>query len=309
MSFLTWRFVRSFIPLDVVLRSRGLVVPSRCGCCFAEEEALLHVFVSGPIASEVWKRMSSRFGFQLSNCTSMAAVFIAWFLTYEALLKTHIKVLIPIVVCWFLWLARNQERFQGGRWEVNRIIREVDSFMEQLGRANKLCRSQFSGDADCELLRWVRGSPRRRSPCAIAWERPPFGEFKFNSDASVLQGRATGGGLLRDYQGKLVFTFYKEFGDQGVLEAECMALLCGLQLCLQRGVYPSLVEVDSKALVQLVVSGAIAKWPLCNSLRKVRGLLEVFSAAISHVYREANVPADRLAAVGLSGSQVYEQGR
>nr|XP_027101056.1 uncharacterized protein LOC113720378 [Coffea arabica] len=308
MSFLAWRLVRSFIPLDVVLRSRGLAIPSRCGCCFGEEEALLHVFVSGPIASEVWKRMSSRFGFQLCNCTSMAAVFIAWFLTSEAMSKTHIRVLIPIVVCWFLWLARNQERFQGGRWEVNRIIREVDSFMEQLGRANKLCRSQFSGDADCELLRWVRRSPRRRSPCAIAWVRPLFGEFKFNSDASVLQGRATGGGLLRDYQGKLVFAFYKEFGDQGVLEAECMALLFGLQLCLQRGVYPSLVEVDSKALVQLVVSGAIAKWPLCNSLRKVRGLLQVFSAAISHVYREANVPADRLAAIGLIGSQVYEQG-
>nr|XP_027075960.1 uncharacterized protein LOC113699812 [Coffea arabica] len=310
------------VPFDVSQKDRLVWLPStsglftvksawevlRCGCCFGEEEALLHVFVSGPIASEVWKRMSSRFGFQLCNCTSMAAVFIAWFLTSEALSKTHIRVLIPIVVCWFLWLARNQERFQGGRWEINRIIREVDSFMEQLGRANKLCRSQFSGDADCELLRWVRGSPRRRSPCAIAWERPRFGEFKFNSDASVLQGRATGGGLLRDYQGKLIFAFYKEFGDQGVLEAECMALLFGLQLCLQRGVYPSLVEVDSKALVQLVVSGAIAKWPLCNSLRKVRGLLEVFSAAISHVYREANVPADRLAAVGVIGSQVYEQG-
>ncbi|XP_071933066.1 uncharacterized protein [Coffea arabica] len=86
-----------------------------------------------------------------------------------------------------------------------------------------------------------------------------------------------------------------------------MALLVGLQLCHQRGVVPSLVEVDSKALVQLVVSGAVAKWPLCNNLRKVRNLLEGFSAAIYHVFREANVPADRLAAVGLMGSQVFDQ--
>nr|XP_027120463.1 uncharacterized protein LOC113737428 [Coffea arabica] len=307
MAFLAWRLVRKFIPLDVVLKSRGVSFPSRCGCCYGEEEDLLHVFVTGPIASQVWKQVSSRFGFQLRNCTTMASVFIAWFLTSDASAKNHIRVILPIVVCWFIWLARNGERFQGGRWEVNGIIRDVDNFIEQLGKANRLHRSQFRGDADCEWLRLVRGDPRRRSPCAIAWNKPPCGKLKLNSDASVIQGKATGGGLLRDYQGKLIFAFYKEFGDQGVLEAECMALLVGLQLCHQRGVVPSLVEVDSKALVQLVVSGAVAKWPLCNNLRKVRNLLEGFSAAIYHVFREANVPADRLAAVGLMGSQVFDQ--
>ncbi|XP_071906020.1 uncharacterized protein [Coffea arabica] len=206
----------------------------------------------------------------------MASVFIAWFLTSDASAKNHIRVILPIVVCWFIWLARNRERFQGGRWEVNGIIRDVDNFIEQLGKANRLSRSQFRGDADCEWLRLVRGHPRRRSPCAIAWTKPPCGKLKLNSDASVIQGKATGGGLLRDYQGKLIFAFYKEFGDQGVLEAECMALLVGLQLCHQRGVVPSLVEG--------------------------------FSAAIYNVFREANVPADRLAAVGLMGSQVFDQG-
>mgnify|MGYP004722219025 FL=1 len=58
----------------------------------------------------------------------------------------------------------------------------------------------------------------------------------------------------------------------------------------------------------MVVSGAVAKWPLCNNLRKVRSLLKGFSAAIYNVFREANVPADRLAAVGLMGSQVFDQG-
>ena len=140
----------------------------------------------------------------------------------------------------------------------------------------------------------------------IAWEKPPLGLLKFNSDASVNHGRATGGGLVRDCQGKLIFTFYKEFREQDVLEAESMALLFGLQLCLQRGFRPSLVEMDSKALVQLVVSGVIAKWPLCNILRKVRGLLEGFSASISHIFREANSPADRLAAIRAVGVRVYD---
>ncbi|XP_027098924.2 uncharacterized protein [Coffea arabica] len=306
MSFFAWRLVRNFLPLDVGLRSRGLPLPSRCGCCYREEETLLHVFLSGPVASEVWRRISAWFGFHLSNCPSMASVFISWYFTSATSAKNHIRVFMPLVVCWFLWVARNQERFQGVRWEVNKIIREVDYFWEQLGKANKLRRSHFTGDVDCELVQWVKAPSRRRAPCAIAWIKPPPGVLKLNSDASVVQGLATGGGLLRDCQGKLIFAFYKEFRDQDVLGAECMALLFGLQLCSQKGLRPSLVEVDSKALVQLVVSGAIAKWPLCNSLRKVRGLLKDFTASISHIYREANVPADRLAAVGATGAQVYE---
>ncbi|XP_027150340.1 uncharacterized protein LOC113750578 [Coffea eugenioides] len=307
MSFLAWRLVRNFLPLDVVLRSRGLPIPSRCGCCYREEEVSLHVFCTGPVASQVWRKISSRFGFKLVNCSSMASVFISWYFSSPSVSKNHIRVMKPIVVCWFLWAARNQERFQGVRWEVDRIIRDVDGFWEQLGRANKLQRSHFTGDGDCELLQRIKSPPRRRVPCAVAWDKPPFGVLKLNSDASVIHGQAKGGGLLRDCHGKLVFAYYKELGEQDVLGAECMALLCGLQLCLQRGLWPSLVEVDSKALVQLVGSGASARWPLCNDLRKVRGLLEGFSASISHVFREANLPADRLAVGGPTSGQVYEQ--
>ncbi|XP_071920627.1 uncharacterized protein [Coffea arabica] len=306
MSFLAWRVVRNALPLDAALRSRGLALPSRCGCCYLEEEALLHVFLTGPVTSEVWRRVSGRFGFQLQNCWSMASVFVAWYLSSPSSSKNHIRAFMPVVVCWFLWLARNQERYHGVRWGSIKIIHEVDVFLEQLGRANRLHRSHFTGDADCDLFRSVQAPPRRRTPRAIAWVKPLPGVLKLNSDASVNQGRASGGGLLRDSQGKLIFAFYKEFGEQDVLSAESLALLFGLNLCLQRGLRPSVVEVDSKALVQLVVSGAIAKWPLCNILRKIRSLLEGFSATVSHIFREANSSADRLAAVGASGICIYD---
>nr|XP_027088507.1 uncharacterized protein LOC113709854 [Coffea arabica] len=247
MSFLAWRVMRNFLPLDVTLRSRGLSCPSRCGCCYLEEEDLLHVFFKGPVASEVWRRMSARFGFRLSNCLGMASVFKAWYWTAAIPSKDHIRTFMPVVLCWFLWSARNQERFCGVRWGSDKVICEVDHFLEGLGKANLFRRSHFNGDVDCDLLRLVTTPPRRRIPRAIMWEKPPFGLLKLNSDASVKHGRATGGGLVRDYQGKMIFAFYKEFGEYNVLEAEGLALLFGLQLCSQRGLRPSLVEVDSKA--------------------------------------------------------------
>ncbi|XP_071926081.1 uncharacterized protein [Coffea arabica] len=307
MSFFAWRLVRNFLPLDVTLRDRGLILPSRCGCCYLEEEALLHVFLTGPVASEVWRRVSGRFGFQLRNCSRMASIFLSWHITAPTSAKEHIRAVLPIIVCWFIWLARNQERYQGMRWGVDKILREVDCFLDQLGRAGKFCRAHFKGDADCDLLKFIKASPRRRVPCAVAWAKPPLGFFKLNSDASVNRGRASGGGLLRDSQGRLIFAFYKEFGEQDVLEAESLALLFGLQVCAQRGICPSLIEVDSKTLVQLLASGVIGKWPLCNVLRQIRDLLDGFSASISHVFREANSSADRLVAVGAGGTWVYDQ--
>nr|XP_027103123.1 uncharacterized protein LOC113724413 [Coffea arabica] len=221
MSFFAWRLVRNFLPLDVTLRDRGLILPSWCGCCYLEEEALLHVFLTGPVALEVWRRVSGRFGFQLRNCSRMASE--------SGALSGH----------------------------------------AMRGRQNTSRGGLFFGSA---------------------WE-----------------GRASGGGLLRDSQGRLIFAFYKEFGEQDVLEAESLALLFGLQVCAQRGICPSLIEVDSKTLVQLLASGVIAKWPLCNVLRKIRDILDGFSASISHVFREANSSADRLAAVGAGGTWVYDQ--
>nr|XP_027067839.1 uncharacterized protein LOC113693511 [Coffea arabica] len=229
MSFLAWRLVRNFLPLDMTLRCRGLALPSRCGCCYLEEEALLHVFLTGPVASEVWRRVSGRFGFQLRNCSSMAQE--------PGALSGHA-------------MGGWQDTSRGGLFFG--IARE--------GRSLR------------------GGGPLVRLP-----GRNRHWLLKLNSDASVNCGRASGGGLLRDSQGKLIFAFYKEFGEQDVLEAESMALLFGLQLCDQRGFCPSLVEVDSKTLVQLVGSGVIAKWPLCNILRKVRDLLEGFSA-LSHIF-------------------------
>ena len=61
------------------------------------------------------------------------------------------------------------------------------------------------------------------------------GFYKWNTDASVREQVASGGGVLRDSTGKVIFAFYKEFGEIEVLSAEASALLFGLQLCVDGG--------------------------------------------------------------------------
>lgn len=68
-------------------------------------------------------------------------------------------------------------------------------------------------------------------PTVVKWHKPEGGYFKLNTDASVCDKRASGGDLLRDHNGKLIFAFYKEFGEMDIIQGECSALLYGLQLC------------------------------------------------------------------------------
>ncbi|XP_027157989.1 uncharacterized protein LOC113759610 [Coffea eugenioides] len=114
-------------------------------------------------------------------------------------------------------------------------------------------------------------------------------------DASVSHKRAYRGGLLRDSDGRLIFAYYKEFRELDVLMAESSSLLHGLQLCRDLARGPLLVEVDSKSLVGLLNAGATSRWPLCNTLCRIRALLSSLSATVSHVFREANASADALA--------------
>ena len=65
------------------------------------------------------------------------------------------------------------------------------------------------------------------------------------------------------------------------------------------------VEVDSTALVHLLQSFTIGKWPLCNTLPYIRRLLSQLSATQYHIYRDSNATADKIASLGLGCDRLF----
>nr|XP_027120504.1 uncharacterized protein LOC113737473 [Coffea arabica] len=254
MSIFAWRLLRNCVPLDSVLRRRGLPLVSRCSCCLKDEESILHLFVNGPVARE----------------------------------------------------GRNKVRFEGQALSARRVIREVVNFIHDLGRAWKLEKAQFYRDLDSDWASLASSVARKRQAVVVTWTKPPAQRYKLNTDASVVNERASGGGLLRDSDGRLIFAFYKEFGEKGVLQAEALALLEGLRACAAKGVQEVLMEVDSAVLVPLVKSLALGGWSHCNLLRRIRRLLDQVSVSFIHIFREANMVVDRLAALQGCPSMVFD---
>ena len=79
----------------------------------------------------------------------------------------------------------------------------------------------------------------------VVWNKPSHNFLKLNTNASVVSIWAYEGGLLQTHEEKLVFAFYKEFGEVDLLTVEALSLVWGLQFCQEKGVEDFEVEVDS----------------------------------------------------------------
>ncbi|XP_027171647.1 uncharacterized protein LOC113771242 [Coffea eugenioides] len=232
-------------------------------------------------------------------------LLMSWFLSHRMVNENHIRVIIPMVALWFIWRARNHTRFEGSRMSAESIIWQVGNLIEQLGDSQKLGRL-FRGDGDCVWARGRRAAAVRR-PYLVAWVKPLAHYLKLNTDASVTATGAFGGGVVRSNEGKMIFAFYKEFGEASVVHAEALALLAGLTYCQERHLTGVRVESDSEALVRMVASEALACWPLCNALRRIRSILTNLEATLSHVYRQANMVADAIASAHLGHDVLYNE--
>nr|XP_027077022.1 uncharacterized protein LOC113700774 [Coffea arabica] len=202
---------------------------------------------------------------------------------------------MPAIVIWFLWKVRNRARHEGVPFQSRQVILDIESFVVQLGQAGVLMPKHFIRDLEHPWAPTKGIRSKRFKVCAVAWSRPPLNMLKLNTDASVFGARASGGGLVRDHTGHLIFAFYKEFGEVDTLTAEGLSLWHALLYCKERNLTGLLAEVDSEVLVHFLLFSDTSKWPLCYTLHRIQSLLVELSSTVRHIFREANSCADKLA--------------
>nr|XP_027127723.1 uncharacterized protein LOC113743824 [Coffea arabica] len=305
VSFFVWRLLRNWISLDSLLQDKGVALCSRCSCCQQGPETINHLFLHGTVAGEVWEHFFKVFGLLPFTAVSVAAMLSHWFFSHSQVSSTHVRVLVPLLVFWFIWKSRNNARFDACQITSSQVIFQIEELLGWMGKARAFSSAPFSGDRDCPWAAFGNSYGRPKAMVPVSWEKPLPGHLKLNTDASVLTGKAAGGWVLRDHDGKVISTYYKELGDLGVLEVEAQALLEGLKMCAEQETGALTVESDSKVLVQLVNSEAVSKWPVCTVLWEIRHLLHQMRAPLQHVFREANLVADALASLQVGGHCCY----
>lgn len=92
------------------------------------------------------------------------------------------------------------------------------------------------------------------------WDKPSPEWFKPNIDGSVRDGNVTGGGIIRNTEGKLVASFSIYYGEGTKNMAEFLVLKDGMLLCKQLNVSPVFIESDSMLTVSAVTTTKVDNW-------------------------------------------------
>lgn len=285
-----WKAARGILMTNQIRFRRGFSESDRCPICHQNTESTLHLFRDCGVAKVVWLNLkldiptpffeeTSFERWMLFNLRSVSSVdFGKWNLIFAITLDR-------------LWWARNELVFKqitpSSACTTTRIKHLVDEVQNSDRLLNGLCRK-----VSHQLLN-----------SNINWEVPVLGYAKLNCDGAVrsFNEKAACGGVLRDDNGAFLWGFAVKLGRCTVTQAELWAIIHGLKLAKERGYSKIMVESDSLTAVKFINGGCLHSHqckPLVNEIHKLMAELE--SIQVSHVFREANQVADRLANCGLS---------
>ncbi|EOY06960.1 Uncharacterized protein TCM_021522 [Theobroma cacao] len=299
ISFFLWRVLNNWIPVELRMKDKGIHLASKCVCC-RSEESLIHVLWENPVAKQVWNFFAKSFQIYVSKPKHISQIIWAWFFSGDYTRNGHIRILIPLFICWFLWLERNDAKHRHMGMYPNRVIWRIMKLLNQLHAGSLLKQWQWKGDTDIATMWGFKYPPKYcQSPQIISWIKPFIGEYKLNVDGSSKSSQnAAGGGVLRDHTGKLAFAFSENLGPLPSLQAELHALLRGLLLCKERNITNLWIEMDALVAVQMVQQSQKGSHDIRYLLESIRLCLRSFSYRISHIYREGNQAADFLSNKG-----------
>ncbi|KAL2542518.1 Uncharacterized protein Adt_03496 [Abeliophyllum distichum] len=165
---------------------------SRCQCC-SEIETIQHVFIDSPVAHQVWHHFSSIFGIPLKVGEMLQHRFQTWRFSCQFVRSGHIHTIIPLLVLWFIWTAKNDAKNRGIGMEPSRIIWRVHHTISLLHTGKLFQFVHWRGDLDLAPHFGITLiSPTPNPPTLVYWRVPSVGSAKINTDGCVRDGFASG---------------------------------------------------------------------------------------------------------------------
>jgi hypothetical protein len=200
-----------------------------------------------------------------------------------------------LMLLWRAWHLRNNIIHEDGKCTVEASAIFLQNYLDTLNCVGSGESSKGKGlQASCALQDHVH-----RNEGHFPWWSPPeVGRLKMNVDASFIKESNDGfmGVVIRDHLGTVLCSMAQKLNKcADGEEAEALALLHGLRLCVQHGFSPEVVETDCAAVYAAVNGPAQNLSILCavySEIASIRGSSFLFT--LSQVERECNSVAHEL---------------
>lgn len=286
-----WKCYHKSIGVKACLDSRGICLDITCPLCLQQPETIMHAPRDCQVIKAIW--------FQLGRDRLDDKFFVSdsedWLadngmFNYPYSPNQPPWKFVFLFAISSIWLKRNLLVFYN-KSAHHSLIPEI------LSKSSEFFHCTMS----------PRNAPRMTTKL-IKWEKPASEWVKLNTVGSSLgnPGIAGCGGLVWDEDGKWVIGFARKIWKSSSFIAEIWALRDGLNVCLRKNLLLVEVELDAKAVVDILArpnNSSEANSPLVDDCRHLIG--QFHQIRINHCYREANRCADTLARMGTNQAQEF----
>lgn len=169
-----WLLCHHRILTEDRFRKRGIIGPSRCSLCEDHEETAAHMMLFCNFATDLWKEALSPLNsdFAPNHCSDL---FSNWKCMYPGGTSQNLQIkeawlALPKLICWHIWLERNQRIFNDKKSDPKITWVKIKSHLkecvgDQLDRADLSNQDAAWGDSLAPNSLIKPGSP---SPKALA---------------------------------------------------------------------------------------------------------------------------------------------
>ena len=304
-SLLVWRLMHNRVPTDENLMSKGVQIPTMCSTCNSNCESSFHLFFECSYAMKIWNWLFSIINIYIQFSTLgdfWSLLNRNWSPQCNLVLKACMINIINTI-----WLNRNNRRFQDKQmhWKsaINLIIAQTSVAGNNTNASYKGDMQEFTFLKACKVK--IR-PPRAPTIKEVIWIPPLTTWIKVNTDGAATKNpcKASAGGIFRNSESLCIGCFFQFLGLQNALYAELVASMLAIEIAYNNGFLNLWLESDSQLVILAFKSNTVVPWGLRNRWQNCMVRLKSMRFVVSHIYREGNACADRLANLGLSMSSL-----
>lgn len=277
---------------------------SMCSMCCAAVESTDHIFLRCGYAQSVWLWLGSilHLNIDLSSTKSVLSVCSKQWSSQLADI-----VLAAVLNCfWVIWNCRNSSRFHNKILPITSAINLVKALVSLTGNQSPGFTS--SSMFEFSILKSFKIDGKVNKALLLKqvdWYTPLGPWIKCNTDGAARgsPGIAACGGIFRNRMASILGCFTLNIGMVNSLTTEFTAAILAIEIALKNNWSSLWLECDSMLVVDAFKSPSRVPWKLRCRWKNCQYILANMNFQVSHIFREGNCCANRLADYGIS-SQV-----
>lgn len=298
-SLLVWRMMHDKLPCDENLKHRGCSLASICNLCGKHEDSTSHLFFQCSYSMQIWRWFESiiQLTIQFSDIEDV------WNLCNRGW-SPHCQLTVNAALIFIfnaIWFSRNSARFNNKiipwRTAISNIISGVSlsTSKSRLFASSSMIEFSILKALNCRI-----NPPPSCMVKEVFWSPPFLNWIKANCDGAATTVASSCGGIFRNCKGQFLGGFAENLLGGNSLFAELCGIMRTLEMAQQRNYKYLWLETDSMISVLAFKNKEIVPWHIRNRWFNCLKYIESINFMVSHIYREGNVCADRLAHIGLS---------